>query len=153
MIFLPLLFTSLNASPPKIQWDISHCVDEIISPGVGTEQHSKVVVSRYYPSPMGNNWECEYKIQNPDSTMKIMVEWLYFDLARCELQNVTIVDWKEKNAVDRTVVRRRRRSICQSRIRFGLLLNRDKFQKASIMLDSCSRSHGHPRVSRSNLSE
>ena len=43
---------------------------------------------------MGNNWECEYKIQNPDSTMKVMVEWLYFDLARCELQNVTIVDWK-----------------------------------------------------------
>ena len=83
------------AGPPSdIKWDISHCVDEVISPGVGEEQHSKVIVSRYYPSPMGNNWECEYKIQNPDTQMKIMVEFLFFDLARCDLQNVTIVDWK-----------------------------------------------------------
>jgi len=48
---------------------------------------------------MGNNWQCEYKIQNPDSTTKVMVEWLFFDLARCELQNVTVVDWGTKNAV------------------------------------------------------
>ena len=59
----------------------------------------KVVVSRYYPSPMGNDWTCEYKIQTGDTTMSIMVEWLFFDLARCDLQNVTIVDWKTKNAV------------------------------------------------------
>jgi len=85
--------------PSDIKWDISHCVDEVISPGVGEEQHSKVIVSRYYPSPMGNNWQCEYKIQNPDTQMKIMVEFLFFDMARCDLQNITIVDWKTKNAV------------------------------------------------------
>lgn len=94
-----LLIGIIRASPPKIQWDISHCVDEIISPGVGDEQHSKVIVSRYYPSPMGKNWQCEYKIQNPDTKMKIMIEWKYFDLADCHLQNVTVVDWKTKNAV------------------------------------------------------
>ena len=31
--------------------------------------------------------------------MKIMIEWLFFDLARCDLQNITIVDWKTKDAV------------------------------------------------------
>ena len=35
------LISLIQASPPKIQWDISHCLDEIISPGVGDEQHSK----------------------------------------------------------------------------------------------------------------
>ena len=48
---------------------------------------------------MGKNWQCEYKIQNPDTKMKIMIEWKYFDLADCHLQNVTVVDWKTKNAV------------------------------------------------------
>ena len=48
---------------------------------------------------MGNDWQCEYKIQTPDTTQKVMVEWLFFDLARCDLQNITIVDWKTKNAV------------------------------------------------------
>ncbi len=94
---LQLIFVIEKAQggpPSDIKWDISHCVDEVISPGVGEEQHSKVIVSRYYPSPMGNNWQCEYKIQNPDTQMKIMVEFLFFDLARCDLQNITIVDWK-----------------------------------------------------------
>lgn len=102
MRLLQLIFVieNVHAGPPSdIKWDISHCVDEVISPGVGEEQHSKVIVSRYYPSPMGNNWQCEYKIQNPDTQMKIMVEFLFFDLARCDLQNITIVDWKTKNAV------------------------------------------------------
>ena len=47
---------------------------------------------------MGNDWTCEYKIQTPDSSMKIMVEWLFFELAPCNLQNITVVDWKTKKA-------------------------------------------------------
>lgn len=100
LLQLIFLIENVQGGPPSdIKWDISHCVDEVISPGVGEEQHSKVIVSRYYPSPMGNNWQCEYKIQNPDTQMKIMVEFLFFDMARCDLQNITIVDWKTKNAV------------------------------------------------------
>ena len=48
---------------------------------------------------MGKNWQCEYKIQNPGTKTKIMIEWKYFDLAECHMQNVTVVDWKTKNAV------------------------------------------------------
>ena len=48
---------------------------------------------------MKDNWQCEYKIENPDSEQKIMIEWLFFDLAQCELQNVTIIDWGTKKTV------------------------------------------------------
>jgi hypothetical protein len=63
MLILAILPCIRADDPPKLKWDISHCVSEVINPGVGVDQHSKVVVSRYYPSPMGNNWACEYKFR------------------------------------------------------------------------------------------
>ena len=47
---------------------------------------------------MNSSKESKYRVIKSEN-LEVMVEWLFFDLARCELQNVTVVDWKTKTAV------------------------------------------------------
>jgi len=39
IILLGIIGFCIADDPPKLKWDISHCVSEVINPGVGVDQH------------------------------------------------------------------------------------------------------------------
>ena len=56
------------------------------------EEREVIVVSRSYPTKIGQNWTCIYNFFTPSSNERIMIEFDDFLFEACNLQNLTITD-------------------------------------------------------------